>query len=98
MKWKIISWVCFVVGVALIVVPIDSMREQIGRYPLDVGQAELAAKFYVRGFWDKTVWAMVSVGFFSLSMLLRSMAERQKNKSANQAAQDTARKLADPGR
>ena len=78
MKWKIASWICFAVGVLLIVIPIDSKNELINRYHLDGGEAELAAKFYLRGFVDKMEWSLIAMGFFLIAMLLMMWANKKK--------------------
>jgi len=76
MKWKITSWICFVFGVVLIVLPIESITELINNYHLDVNQAEFAAKFYGHGFADKMEWSLVAAIFFLLAMLLMSRSKK----------------------
>jgi H+/Cl- antiporter ClcA len=96
MNMKMISWFCFLVGVAFIVLPIESMREQIDRYHLDFEKAELAAKCYYRGFWDKTEWSMVAVVFFLLALLLRSMVDKRRPKSEPSGPRDGVPAAHDP--
>jgi len=52
------------------------MHEQISHYPnLDGGQEELAAKFFLRGFADKTKWALIATVFFFFALIIRRRSE-----------------------